>query len=54
MFSYRIKSLFEDEESNSTNWIDVSIPPDFGKSVLPTLAMENTRIQGTEKLVRFS
>ena len=36
-------SLFEDEESNATSWLDVSISPDFGKSVPPTLAIENRR-----------
>jgi hypothetical protein len=36
-----VLSLFEAEESNSTSWFDVLIPPDFGKSVKPSLAIEN-------------
>ena len=40
IFRYRVTSLFHAEESNSTRWHDVSIPPNFRNSV-QSLAIEN-------------
>merc|ERR1719233_1951730 len=30
--SFRVSSLFEDREGNTTSWFDISIPPDFATS----------------------
>ena len=40
LFSFRVSSIFEGEENNSTSWFDVSIPPDFGKSAQQTIGIE--------------